>query len=223
MRRNDDQGNAQLDVTCAVYREALSAQFDGEKAPVETAVHLAACPSCAEWARIVPDIQRPLRMQSADAVPDLAERILTAILGDVPRPSLGMSLARAALMAAALVQVFVGVLHLFAHDDSAGHTAAELGAWSVAIGIGFATAALRPNIAYAVLPMVSGLVAILGYASVRDLLASEVSVARVLEHALIAAGLVLLASLAWMMRRRRVMPSPRSALQPVAVRGLLPR
>lgn len=203
MRHIDDQGNAQVDVTCEVYREALSAEMDGEQAPVETAVHLAGCASCAAWARLVPDLQRPLRMQAVDDVPDLAERILTAILDSVPRPSFGLSLTRAGLMAVAILQAIAGVLHLVARDGSGAHTAAELAPWNVAIGIAFATAALRPGSAYAVLPMVAGLVAFLGYASVRDLLTGDVSVQSVLEHTAIVAGLVLVTLLTWMMRHRR--------------------
>lgn len=223
MRRNDDQNSAQVGVTCEVYREALSAAMDGERPPVETAIHLAGCDSCAEWARVVPDLQRPLRMQSVDVVPDLAERILTAIVGSAPRPSLGLSLARAALMAIAIVQAVAGVVHLVTRDGSGAHAAAELGAWSFALGIAFATAALRPRSAYAVLPMVAGMVAFLGFASVRDLIAGDVSVQRVLEHTTIVGGLVLVTMLAWLMRHRR----PRSCTdRPFAgtrVRGLLTR
>lgn len=231
--RFDDQSNALLGVTCALYREALSAEMDGEQPPIDSTLHLAGCQACADWARVVPSLQRPLRMQSAEEVPDLAERILTAIIGSVPRPSFGLSLARAALMAVAIVQALAGVLHLLTHEGAGRHTAAELGAWSFATGIAFATAALRPKAAYAVLPMVASLVAILGYASLRDLAAGEVTVQRVLEHTLIVAGLMLLAVLAWLMRQRRPRPVAGPALSGSRglsgarglsdERGLLPR
>lgn len=221
--RFDDQGSAQVGVTCAVYREALSAQMDGEQPPVETALHLTRCAACAQWARVVPNLQRPLRMQAADDVPDLTERILTAIIGTVPRPSLALSLTRAALMAVAVLQAAAGVLHLLSHEGLQRHTAAEVGAWSFATGIAFATVALRPRVAYAVLPMIVALVSVLALVSVRDLAAGEVTVQRVLEHTLIAAGLVLVVALAWMLRRRRAGRVARPALGPATARGLLPR
>jgi predicted anti-sigma-YlaC factor YlaD len=221
--RFDDQSNAPVGVTCAVYREALSAQMDGEHAPVETSLHLARCEACAEWARVVPNLQRPLRMRAADEVPDLAERILTAIIGTVPRPSPALSLTRAALMAVAIMQAVAGALHLLTHAGAGQHTAAELGAWSFATGIAFGTAALRPKVAYAVLPMVIALVAVLGYASVRDLSAGEVSVQRVLEHTLIVAGLLLVGAIAWLMRRRPPRRPTSAVIGKARVRGLLPR
>lgn len=223
MGRVDDQGSARVGVTCAVYREALSAQMDGEQPPVETSLHLAGCQACAEWSRVVPSLQRPLRMQSVDDVPDLAERILTAIIGTVARPSPALSLTRAALMAVAIVQAGGGVVHLLTRGDAGRHTAAELAAWNFAIGIAFATAALRPKVAYAVLPMVVGLVAVLGYASLRDLAAGEISVQRVLEHTLIVVGLVLVTVLAWMLRTRRPRPSTSAALHDTRMRRLSPR
>ncbi|WP_153503308.1 hypothetical protein [Cumulibacter manganitolerans] len=226
MRTADDQGSAGLDVTCATCREALSAQLDGEPAPVETSLHLARCAQCAAWARDVPSLLRPLRMRAADDVPDLTERILSAILGSVPRPSFGLSLARAALMAVAIAQLVVGVLLLLgsSHDEGL-HAAAESGAWNIAIGLGLATAALRPHAAFALLPTIGGLVAVLGYASVRDLADGAVSVQRVLSHALVALGLLLVAVVAWLMRRRRGW-RPVPAAEPSAsarLGGLMPR
>lgn len=203
MRGDDDQGSARNVVTCAMYRESLSAQMDGEDAPLDATLHLAACADCAQWAREMPSIQRPLRMRAVDEMPDLAERILTAIIGSVPRPSLPLSLARAGLMAIAILQAVLGIVHLIQHDAHGAHSTAESGAWNFAIGIALATAALRPHAAYALLPMVASLVAVLGYASLRDLLASAVTSQRVLEHVLILLGLVLVTVLTVLMRRRR--------------------
>lgn len=223
MRTTDDQGRARLDVTCATYREALSAELDGEQAPVETALHVASCASCAEWARSVPSVLRPLRMRPADEAPDLTERILTAILGTVPRPSLGLTLTWAALMAIAIAQAVVGVLLLVGPAQSGPHASAESGAWNFAVGIALATAALRPRVAYAVLPMVASLVAVLAYASLRDLAAGEVTGQRVLSHLLIALGLVLVAVLAWVMRRPRAATGSQLASLDAASAGLMPR
>lgn len=235
MRTIDDQGKRRIDVTCATYRESLSAELDGEQPSVETALHLAGCDGCAEFARELPGLSRPLRMRPADEVPDLTERILTAIIGTVPRPSLAVSLSRAALMAVAIAQAVVGVLLLTGGGEHAGpHAAAESGAWNFAIGIALATAALRPRVAYAVLPMVASLVAVLAFASARDLLAGEVTAQRVLSHALIVAGLVLVAALTWQLRRPsrpsrpgRAASNAWSAARPrsdrVSARGLMPR
>lgn len=228
MRTIDDQGNPQIDVTCATYRESLSAELDGEQPPVQTALHVAGCDGCAKFAREVPGLTRPLRMRPADEVPDLTERILTAIVGTVPRPSLALSLSRAALMAVAIAQAVTGILFLAGGTEHSGpHAAAESGAWNFAIGIALATAALRPRVAYAVLPMVSSLVAVLAFASARDLLSGDVTGQRVLSHTLIVAGLVLVAALAWQLRQ----PRSRNARAPFgaqrdsvsARQGLMPR
>lgn len=224
MRTTDDQGSARLDVTCATCREALSAQLDGEQPPVEAALHVARCAECAAWARDVPSVLRPLRMRPADEVPDLTERILAAIIGSVPRPSLALTLGRAALMAVAVAQAVIGVLDLVgaqAGIHAGPHAAAESAAWNLAIAIAFATAALRPRVAYAVLPMVASLVAVLAYASVRDLAAGQVTAGRVLAHVIVLAGLVLVALLAWRMRTPRAeRPAVAAA---AAAPGLMPR
>lgn len=221
MRRIDDQGSSGRSVTCAVYREALSAEMDGEHPPVETAVHLAGCPACAGWARLVPNLQRPLRMRASDELPDLTERILTAITGTVPRPSLVLSVTRAALMALAIIQGSYGAAHLLSHPGAGPGSAVELGAWGLAIGIAFGTAALRPTVAYAVLPMVAALATVLCYTSLRGLLIGEVAPQRVLEYLLIAAGSVLLALLTWLLRRREPRTGTAVAVSDRRVRGLL--
>lgn len=207
------QDTARTAISCAVCREGLSAQLDGETAPVETALHVAGCDACAAWAREIPSLLRPLRMQAADDVPDLTERILAALIGSVPRPSLALSLARASLMAVAIVQaVFGAALLLGAGAPGAGHGAAESGAWNVAAGIALATAALRHQVAYAVLPMVASLVGILAVTSLHDLAAGTIGLDRVLSHSALVAGLVLVSSVAWRMRRPRSTARARTTL-----------
>ena len=91
---------------CAWAREELSARLDGEASPHDAAAlddHLAGCPSCRRHERELEEVRRALRVQAANAVPDLAPAIMDAIARSEtqPRRLPWRSRARAATVGAA--------------------------------------------------------------------------------------------------------------------------
>ncbi|HEX2295122.1 MAG TPA: anti-sigma factor [Actinomycetota bacterium] len=93
------------DPGCAWAREELSARLDGEadrSAAAALDEHLAGCASCRRHARELEDVRRALRVQPAEAVPDLAPAIMRAVAGTVSGPGLSWrSRIRAATVGAA--------------------------------------------------------------------------------------------------------------------------
>ena len=66
---------------CAGFREAISAQLDGESLGMPVAEldgHLAECVPCAAWSSQAAQVTRPARIAPAPPVPDLTAAILAA-------------------------------------------------------------------------------------------------------------------------------------------------
>jgi Putative zinc-finger len=74
--------------TCDRMRTDISARLDGElDQPSSLAVedHLASCASCRAYERDLRRVRRALRVQSAEAVPDLTDSIMSQIRSEQPR------------------------------------------------------------------------------------------------------------------------------------------
>lgn len=185
---------------CETCREALSARLDGEAEPVPPDAvdrHLAGCPACKSWQRRAEDLRRTMTVRPAPAVPDLTAPILARA------PTIRRRwVARAALGVIALVQLTLGMAQLLgvatgmpAHGDGGmmvGHLSHESTAWNLAVGVGFAWAALRTRAAEGQLPLVAGFVLVLATVSAADLLGAGVTVSRLLSHIPVVLGLLLL-------------------------------
>jgi len=64
---------------CDHYREALSAQLDGEEpgvAPATVERHVEACASCRSWIGALTAVHRRIRIREAEVIPDLTPTIL---------------------------------------------------------------------------------------------------------------------------------------------------
>jgi hypothetical protein len=90
----------------------LSARLDGEASPAdaeELNAHLAGCASCRRHERELEGVRRALRLQPANAVPDLAPAIMRALDGGTARVSPWRTRLRAATLgAAAAAAVLLG-------------------------------------------------------------------------------------------------------------------
>ncbi|MGH9000371.1 MAG: zf-HC2 domain-containing protein [Acidimicrobiia bacterium] len=148
---------------CERYRLALSARMDSEEPGIEPdllAHHLQTCSACRNWEHDAAGVARAVRVGSADAIPDLTSSILAAI-GREPAPARqGVAVVRLALAAVALLTVFVNGQHLF-FDDALGHVSRELGAFELALGVGFAAAAARPRRADGMVPLMGAFMVLL--------------------------------------------------------------
>jgi len=203
-------------VNCSDIREALSARIDGEAGPLPEPVvdrHLAGCPGCRAWQDDAVRLRRLMLVREAPAVPDLTERILA----EVPAPPAHRWGRRIALALVALVQCGLGLSELLGtdvgHAEHGGmlavavHLGNESAAWNLAIGLGLLWAAMRPATAAGLLPALTGFVVILAVMSGIDLSGGEVTLARVLSHALLVAGVGLLFAVR-QQHRRTTTPTP---------------
>jgi len=196
-------------VECDRYREALSARTDGEDlqmAEVALDRHLTSCAGCREWVAVIAGPNRALRLHPADHVPDLTLAILAAIGaerrravahgrrspaspgGAVPAGVLRLSLA---LVAAS--HALVALPSLFGNDLGAPvHVAHEQGAWALALAVGLAVGAWRPDRAAALVPPVGAFVGVMAVLGSIDVLDGRVMPNAELPHVMSALGLLLL-------------------------------
>lgn len=184
-------------VGCDQYREALSAELDGEPpgVPEEAlAGHLSDCSACREWFGQAARITRLARVATAVPVPDLVPAVLAAL------PALGagrrrlLAVARAALVAVAFLQALLAWSGALTGQDDmvSGHVAREVGAWNLALAVAFLAAATRPRTADALVAPVGVFVAVLTVSAISDAFAGDLALGRLLGHLLVASGLGLL-------------------------------
>jgi predicted anti-sigma-YlaC factor YlaD len=184
-------------VGCDQYREALSAELDGEATGVPEealAGHLGDCPACREWFGRAARITRLARVATAVPVPDLVPAVLAAL----PAPGAGrrrlFAAARAALVAVALLQALLAWSGALTGQDDmvSGHVAREVGAWNLALAVAFLAAATRPRTADALVAPVGVFVAVLSISAISDAFAGDLALGRLLGHLLVGSGLALL-------------------------------
>lgn len=194
----------------------------GELTDAETAAHLTGCAACRDWQERTSAVSRLLKVRSADDVPDLSAAIGAAAAANGlvrPMPATGAGSRRGpawwwstdtwrvALTVIAVAQLLLGVAQLFGislfgvagHADHlmmAGppddHLFNESSAWNIAIGAGFAAAAMMPRRASGLLPMLLVFLGVLTAVSVADLVRGEVTAARVVSHLLVVLGVLVL-------------------------------
>ena len=210
---------------CDAVRDVLSARLDGEAFAEEAAGadrHLITCVECRTFANRLAAVERNVRVRSAEAVPDLVERVMAGA-----RPArLGRGLWMRPALAWVAVVMLVQSVPALVLDDASGnpHMARHLGAFGAALAIGFAYAAWRPQRAFGLLPFTGALVVTTVVSSIID--AADGSVRPLSESAHIAelVGLVLLWMIAgspgWPLRIRSVRwwraPGDRSVRPPSA-------
>ncbi len=182
---------------CREIRDACSAVLDGEEPGVPRTViddHLRTCAACRAFV-------------SRTEMLDLTPRIVAAADEDhVVRP-FHASPVRVALVGVALAQLAFAVpTLLFGTDEGAPvHIAHEVGAWDLALAVGFLFAAWRPLRAVGMLPFVAALSAGLLLTAVIDIANGKTPALLELTHLLELVGALLL----W----RLTSPRPRRVLQ----------
>jgi predicted anti-sigma-YlaC factor YlaD len=201
---------------CEPVREALSARLDGEDPGLAEELidgHLAGCAACRSWSAAVEQVTRTVRVRSV-AVPDLTAGILAAVAAQ--RDS-GRELARAqaagrrqvlrvALAVSAAVQLALALPALLAGlgvtaviDSALTHTSREAASFDIALAVGFALAAWRPERARAFVPVAFVLAGCLTLTSAFDIANGITAVAHEASHvaALAQAAIVWALSRGW--------------------------
>ncbi len=204
------------DDDCGAARELLSARQDGETTAAEDAtldLHLDGCAECTAIAGRLAALSRQLRFRAAEPVPNLVGSITARI-----RPAtLGRGgWLRPAMAWVAIVLFAQNVNALVAgHLDGAdGHLARHIGAFGVALAIGFGYVAWRPHRSHGLLPFAAALIATIAVSAIADIADGGRTVIAESAHVTEVVGLVLL----WMIagspgwtrlseRRRRRLPT----------------
>jgi predicted anti-sigma-YlaC factor YlaD len=180
-------------------REALSASIDDELGKVESAAldhHLDGCPECRAWLAAAHHITRHARITSADVVPDRTPSLLSAVMSDrrSRRMDRRSTVLRISVGVVALLQMTVMLLGILgAHHDH--HSAAELAAFELALAVGLASAAIGPQRARGLLPLVGAVALGLTGTATAGVVAGHTSLVDELPHAVAVLGLVLLYAL----------------------------
>lgn len=201
---------------CDQIREALSARLDGEKAPVDPAtieVHLSDCRECVEWLAKVEEVTSAVRAHPLKA-PDLTASILAAIHAEKAAHAGAheatqrkrRATMRLALGLTALMQLAMAIPMLLGLGEIA-HTSREAASFDIAVAVGFALAAWRPDLARAFVPVAFVLAGCLILTSAFDIVEGAARFAHEVGHIAALAQ----AALLWGLSRHRgpVVPKPR--------------
>lgn len=195
---------------CEQVREAISATLDGESGALPPLVvdrHLAGCSDCRAWTLDVERIQRAARVAAAPVMTDETERFVAAVQADSARRAgarrrlLPVQVALAAVAAAQLAVAVPSLL--LGHDGFAPeHVAHELGAFTVALAVGFASAAYRPRLATGMVPIVGIVAGLLVVTAWLDAALDNTTISSEWPHLLEVAGFLLLLRLAYLSNDR---------------------
>ena len=148
------------EIGCDAAHVLLSVVADDEATREERhtlGVHLDGCDACASLSDRLATVDRRVRLRPAEPVPDLVlavtSRVRPAVLGrgGWMRPGL-------AWVAVVLFAQNVSALVFGEAEGAETHMARHLGAFGVALAIGFAYVAWRPHRSFGMLPFVGALV-----------------------------------------------------------------
>lgn len=200
---------------CSAVRDAVSARFDGEDAPLagaEVERHLTGCGSCAAFESGLAPLARRTRVVAAAPVPDVTAQVLAAVEADrLHAPDRRRRELRLLVGLAGLVQVVLAVASLGAVEGASAHLVHELAALQLALGLGFLLAALQPRRAPGVLPIAVVVVAATLVAAVVDVVLGRVTLVGELTHLAEVVGVAAL----WLLSRQRTRAAAGGARVPV--------
>jgi predicted anti-sigma-YlaC factor YlaD len=163
---------------CDDVRVDLSARLDGEitKLPAYALdAHLSGCAGCRDWLARAEHVTRHARLRPAE-VPDLTAPILAAVAVQRQADQIEQRAAargvrqilRLAVAIAAAVQLLLALPVLFGVGVDP-HASREMASFDIALAVGFALAAWRPERARAFVPVAFVLAACLATTSLLDI------------------------------------------------------
>ena len=202
---------------CERYREALSAQADGEEPGLDEMVvgeHLVECESCRRFADTLAESARPRRLETAPAMPDLSGRVMRQTAAQDRNTR---STALRALLALVAVEVLVlSIADLATGDggEAATHATRHLGAFTAAYAIGLLAVVVRPARARAMLPVAVVVAGALLVTAVVDVVQGRIPLSGEALHVPEIVSVVVI----WLLARpRRDSAAPRQPGQTVVV------
>jgi predicted anti-sigma-YlaC factor YlaD len=190
-------------VQCEQAREAISAHLDGEPAGVSPAAiddHLVACAACRHWQERAHAVTRTARLTLAQPPARPPDALVASVLARSrpPRRPTPLTWARVALALVGVAQAVVAVPLLVAGRDhgSPEHVAHEMGAFAMALAVGFVLAAWKPDRARGMHALVGAVAVLLVVTAALDLAHGHTDFGDEAPHLLAVAGWLLLAWLA---------------------------
>ena len=146
-------------VTCADVRESVSADLDGEAAPLvdaEVTRHLQDCDACGGFATAARAVTRRARLVAAQDVPDLTATIMTGLADEPTTASVRwISRLRVIVAMAGIAQMLLAMPLVTGMIGGDPHLGRDLAALQVALGVGLLLAAVQPHRAAGVLPVLA--------------------------------------------------------------------
>ena len=201
---------------CEGYRDALSAQADGEDPGIDQRLldhHLAQCPSCRAFADTVVDGRRRGRVTSAPRMPDLSRQVARRHAAQ-DRDRVGLFLrALLALVAVELLVLSVADLTAGGGDDEAVHATRHLGAFVAAYAVGLLAVVVRPARARAILAVAVVVAGALAVTAVVDIVQGRVPLGGEALHVPEIVSVVVI----WLLARPGPTRTPRAHGGPTAV------
>lgn len=199
---------------CEPVREALSAALDDEApglASETVDAHLGRCAPCRRHAADLRTLAGRTRLAPARPVPDLSASIVAAVADAPPARGPRVRDLRVVVALAGVVQLAWAVPLLLGLVDAGGHLGRDLGAFELALGVGFLLAAWQPHRAAGVLPVAAVVAGAVLVAASVDLLTGRAALLTELPH---VGELIGVAAL-WALCRR--LPSETSSYRPAEV------
>ena len=182
------------EIVCDDAYVLLSAATDDEATRHERLtldLHLDGCAACTSYAERLATVDRRVRLRPAESVPDLVmavtSRVRPAVLGRGGWMRPGLAWVAVVLFAQNVVPLVLGET-----EGAETHLARHLGAFGVALAIGFAYVAWRPHRAFGMLPFVGALVVTMLASTGFDLADGDRSALAETAHLAELAGLALL-------------------------------
>lgn len=183
---------------CSSYVQLFSASLDGEihkDESIDLDSHLTECTDCRRTATEMIALHRAVRVQPAEAVPDLSAKVISR--SHPPRLGVG-EWVRWALMVVGLTELVLSLPALIFGEDSTApvHVARHIGSLGVAFSIGLIYVAWKPIRAYGLLPFGVALACCMMVSSILDLVYQDTGIADESTHLVELVGILLLWRLA---------------------------
>ncbi|MEM9037356.1 MAG: zf-HC2 domain-containing protein [Actinomycetota bacterium] len=179
---------------CEHARVLASADLDGELADDERLAmeaHLGGCVACSTWMAGARDLRRSMTLRPVDDHVDLTEAVLAR--ANVPTVgSQGWLRVMLAYVGVALLVLNVPLLLTGDESGAAEHVGRHLGAWGVALAVGFLYVVWRPERAIGLVPLALALAVGLAVSAAIDVSNGEAGVVSEATHLLELVGLACL-------------------------------
>jgi predicted anti-sigma-YlaC factor YlaD len=170
---------------CGRWWDAISACVDGEDPGIDPALvdaHVARCARCRTFAADAAAARPVHRIGVAAPVPDLSQRIRSAVAASDRAAHWSIVRALLVVVAAEIIVFSLPALILGDEHDTAAHAARHLGAFAAAYGVGLLVVAIRPARARTMLPVTIVLAGALLITAIVDLVNGRIPLVGEAQH-----------------------------------------